>query len=331
MVTKKYKYIPACLLSFFLLGLGCQKVIHGYISDNIYYQVNPFAVQKGVTTVSSSLILNGSTAPLHVELLALRDSAGNDADSLLRTPRTIMTYKNTVTYMDTTLDMFNAKLNDSAVSPFNVAEIGGRLQFTAATSYVPSGSYYMDLKVSNVNGERVLNNACKIMLKSLSSTFTTGYFSYRYYRDEAKTDLFRTESDATYSTFDIAYKETPGVNQIIFKWVDKNGTPFNPQKGEITDHANAPAATTSFPTIHQWAPFYPSEYTDTAIIQKLPVVNFSFPYFDLPVYPATGGVRIDNEVSGMKDHSSVWTVMTFSLKTSGTYYITYHLLQDEHK
>ena len=314
-----------------LMVMGCQKIVKGYLSDDIYYQVNPFKVQQGITTVSSALVLNGSTAPLHVELAALRDSSGNNADSILMKPRSIVTYKSTVTYQDTTIEMFNAKLKDSLVRPFNIANIGGRLQFTAGTSYVPTGTYTMDLKVSNINGERYLKNACTIIVTPLTSAYNKGYFSYRYYKDSAQTQLFRTESDPTYSTFDIAYDGKIGINQIIFKWVDKNGVPFNPKNGGVIDRSNAPAATASWPAMHLWTPFYAPVYTDSTIVQKLPDVNQSFPYFSLPNYPVAGGARIDNFVTGMKEHSSVWTVMQFSLYAYGTYYVTYHLLQDTHK
>ncbi|QES89121.1 hypothetical protein [Rhizosphaericola mali] len=332
MTTTKIK-ILASLFSIALLGNSCQKIVHGYISDDIYYQVNPFDVQQGVTTVSAALVLNGSTAPLSVKLLSLTDSLGNDADSLLRTPYSIVTYKAPLLYTDTTLDQFNSKLNDSLVRPFNIAEIGGRLQFTSATSYVPTGRYNMDISVSNVNGERTIKNACQINIIPLSTTSTTGYFSYRTY-DANGNLIMRTESDPSYSSFDITYSETPGTSQIILKFVDKNGIPFNPNKGEVTDFSNDPITTTYYPKLHYWAPYYAQKFTDSTIVQQLPNVTLSFPYFNLPNYgnaTSTDGVRIDNKITGISGVASVQTVMYFSLLAPGTYNITYHLLKDIHK
>jgi len=321
---------PALVLAGGLLTIaGCQKIVHGYLSDDIYYQVNPFDVQQGVTTVSAALVLNGSTAPLHVEVLALRDADGNDADSILTTARNIVTYKCSVNYTDTTLAMLEAKLNDSLVSPFNIAAIGGRLQFTAATAYVPTGTYNMDIKVSNVNGSKIIKNACAINVTGLETPYSIGYFSYRPYDDEDNM-LFRTESDPYYSSVDIDF-DAQGDNQIILKFVDKNGVAFNPNKGEVKDFSNESAATTYFPTLHMWAPFYAQVLTDTSIIQQLPDVNLSFPYFSLPNYAAGGGVRIDNKISGMKGYAYVQMATYFSLNTRGTYTITVHLLQDLHK
>ena len=158
-----------------LLAWGCQKIVHGYLSDRIFYQVNPFVVQQGVTTVSSSLVADGSTEPLHVKVISLKDSLGNDADSILNTPRNIVTYTGTLTPADSTIALLNAKLKDRYVRPFNIAEIGGRLQFTAATTYVPAGTYNMDLLVSNIRGSETLKNACQINITPLTNTYNAGY------------------------------------------------------------------------------------------------------------------------------------------------------------
>src|SRR6186713_499950 len=215
-----------------LLGAGCAKTIHGYLSDNIYYQVNPFEVQKGITTVSASLVLNGSSAPLHATLSALRDSAGNNADSILLKSQSIVTFSSTVTSNDTTLAMLQGKLHDSLVKPFNIAEIGGRLQFTAATAYVPTGTYKMDLTVSNINGEKFIKDACTFLIKPLTITYNAGYYSYRPNDASGTTQLFRTESDPFYSNFDIRHEDNAqGETKIVLKFVDKNGVPFDPKAG----------------------------------------------------------------------------------------------------
>ena len=315
-----------------LMGAGCAKTIHGYLSDDIYYQVNPFVVQQGVTTVSAALVLNGSSAPLHVKLSALLDSAGNNADSILMKPQSIITYKSPVTSDDTTLALLQAKINDSLVRPFNIAEIGGRLQFTAATSYVPTGTYTMDLTVSNINGERYMKNACTILMEPLTITSSTGYFSYRPNDPSGTTQLFRTESDPFYSSFDIQREETQGETRIIQKFVDKNGVPFNPKAGEVSDWSNVAKGTTSFPKLSYWAPFYAPVYTDSTIVTQLPNLPVSFPYFDLnATYSAGGGCRIDNKITGLSSNEVIHTVMYFNLFTVGTYTITYHLNQDTHK
>ncbi len=319
------------VVAILLLGTGCAKKINGYLSNEIYYTVNPFEVQQGVTTVSAPLVLNGSTAPLHVKITALRDSLGNDADSVLMTPQSIITYKATVLSSDTTLAMLNAKLNDSLVRPFNIAEVGGRLQFTAATVSVPLGSYSMDLEVSNINGQRAIKNACTILLEPLSAAYTLGYYSYRTNDPTGTIQYMRTESDPSYSTFDIVRSEGNGVSKIILKFVDKNGKPFNPKAGEVSDWVEASRDAAVYPTLADWAPYYTPVYTDSTIETQLPNIPVSFPYFDLnTTYPAAGGCRIDNKIKGVASGDVIHTVMYFTLGTTGIYTITYHLVVDTH-
>lgn len=327
MKKTKFKIIllfPAILM---MAGIGCQKIIHGYLSDRIFYQVNPFVVQQGETTVSAPLVTDGSTEPLHVKVLSLKDSLGNDADSILTTPRTIVTYTGTLTPNDSTLDLFHAKLKDSSVAPFNIAKIGGRLQFTAATAYVPAGSYNIDLQVSNVHGVRVLKNACQIQIVPISTIYSVEFTSFRINDSTGKIQLARYDNNNTYMTVDVNHESSSDeTSNIIVKFVDKNGVAFNPAAGEVADWSNAPATTTFFPKLHMWAPYYPIKYTDSTIIQEIPNVNLSFPYFDLnSTYPAIGGARFDSRISNTSTNNIIHTAIYFTLYTLGTYYITVHL------
>lgn len=321
---------------FALLGLAtlissCEKRERGYLSDHIYYQVDPFEVQQGVTTVSASLILNGSTAPLNVKLLSIRDSLGNNADSVLLKTYSIKTFTSPITNNDTTLAQLNAKINDSMVRPFNVAPIGGRLQFTAATAFVPSGNYNFDLQVSNVNGTTTLKDACKIILKPLDNPYSLGYTTYRENDITGETQLTRYDDDPTKLYVNATYQSS-AENKLIVKFVDKNGKAFSPKSGEVSDWSNESKATTYFPKLSYWAPYYPAEYTDTAIIQQLPSVNISFPYFDLNgSNAASDGARFDSKIKNLKSNRVLHTALVFSLSATGIYTLTFHLPQDEHK
>ncbi|AYD47748.1 hypothetical protein [Arachidicoccus soli] len=119
---------------------------------------------------------------------------------------------------------------------------------------------------------------------------------------------------------------------LVVKFVDKNGMPFDPAKKEVTDWSNDPAATTFFPKLHMWTPYYPMQFTDSTIVQQIPYVNLSFPYFDLnSSYPASGGARFDSRISNVSTNNILHTAIYVTLYTSGTYYITVHLNAIEHK
>lgn len=112
---------------------------------------------------------------------------------------------------------------------------------------------------------------------------------------------------------------------LVVKFADKNGTRFNPAKREVADCSNAPAATTFFPKLHMWAPYYQMQLTDSTIVQQIPYLNLSFPYSDLnSSYPARGGVRFDSRISNVSTNNILHNAVYVTLYTSGTYYITVH-------
>ncbi|MGF7229901.1 hypothetical protein [Arachidicoccus sp.] len=300
---------------------GCQKIIHGYLSDRIFYQVNPFNVLQGVTTVSSSLVADGSTEPLHVKVLSLTDSSGKDADSLLTTPQNIVTYKGTVTYLDSTIDMLKAKLSDSMVRPFNIAEIGGRLQFTAATVYVPAGKYNMNIEVSNVRGTREINNACEINIVPI---ITDSIF----YEGVTTSDIL---GNFYPSSMNVIITRVPkGANKVIFKFLDKNGKPFDPANAEVVHRKGRS-------NFADWDPYYPEVKTDSSLEYEYPS--------GVPQFPIFSSTVIDDGSSwngGISYYQIPWKYTSNGLNVNpvltpifyqpnGTYIITYYLNDIEHK
>lgn len=329
MLKLNIKYIVGAAMVA-LISMGCEKRVRGYLSDDIFYQVNPFDVQQGVTTVSSSLILNGSSAPLKVELVALRDANGKDADSLLRTPRSIKTFKGTLDYTDSTLALFNAKLNDSLVRPFNIAEIGGRLQFTAATTYVPIGSYNMDLVVSNINGEKFLKNACQFNITPVAEPYKINYRRVQLFNADKTSPTSTWDNDAN-SSIEVQYVSGTDQAAIVYKFVDKNGKAFNPKAGEVKPWSG------SLPHLHNWAPYYPLVLTDSTLVQQVPYTGLAIPYYttvkrdDGQTFTDVS-CRMDYQIFNTTESVPVksMTSLTYGI-TSGTYYVTVHLLNMTHR
>src|SRR5262245_5141055 len=92
---------------------GCKKQESGFLSDNLYYLENAFSMAQGVTTVSASMVADGSTAPLKVTLLAVREKkSGKSADSLFLKAQPLAVFSGNVTYNDSTPETLRAKLKD---------------------------------------------------------------------------------------------------------------------------------------------------------------------------------------------------------------------------
>lgn len=294
---------------------ACEKVVHGYLSDQIFYQVNPFDVQQGQTVVSASLITNGSTQPLHVQMLALKDENGKNVDTAFTNPQLIKTFTSTVTYLDSTLDLLNAKLKDSLVAPFSIAEIGGRLQFTSATKYLTGGTYHLDISVSNVRDTKVLTDACTINIGDNAAYVNyggeyTGTF-------DPLTGGYIADAGAPVITVDF----TPGdAGKIIYKFVDKNDNVYNPKANGLTLRTNRW-------TMKNFDPYYPEVVTDNSIEYQFPEVPNQFPVFENPgingviprgnygVFPAIPASHTDLG-------SPVFVFMDLAFYKRGTYVVT---------
>ncbi|HVU54993.1 MAG TPA: hypothetical protein VHD83_08050 [Puia sp.] len=247
---------------------GCSKVVKGYLSDHIFYQVNPFSVQQGQTTVSSSLVANGSTTPLNVSLLGIYDAVtGEKVDSMFMKPQTIQVYTGSITYLDSTLDLLNAKIKDSVVSPFSINSIGGRLQFTAATKYVVAGKYTVGIRVSNIRGGYEMPDACTINLTPISRFDSVLSTSWTTLATDGTSYTPSTSLQAT------IVRDSSGPEKIVFKFWDKNGNLFNPAAGEVTNR------TDGRPTFHDWDPYYPEVKTDTSIEYQYPEGINALPLF----------------------------------------------------
>lgn len=313
---KKRIKIIGCILSVLLCGWSCTKIAEGYISDHLFYQVNPLEVSQGVTTYSSPIVSNGSTTPLTVRLIRIKNEQGEDVTQEFTTPQHIVTYRDELTWQDSTLAQLEAKLQDSLVTPFNVNTTGGRLEFSAATSYLPLGRYFVDVEVSNIKGTRTIENACEIILQPVENAYSIAY------KRISNDDGFSSTDDADII---VTVTHEPGTEGSwnIYKFIDKNGELFNPQAGEITRRSR------TSPFMDNWNPYYPVQFTDTALVQQMPNTGLPFPYFT--TFVVGGATWTDTNArfdwmipSGFLEETSLplYGLISFQFYTSGTYTIT---------
>ena len=324
-----HKIIFAAATSLVLcsaLLASCEKQAVGFLSDRIYYLQNPYYQQQGINSVSSSLIVDGSTPPLYASIVSIINaSTGKSADSMFLQPRTISTYKGVVSSLDSTLEMLKAKLQDSLVAPFNINPIGGRLQFTAASLFIDSGSYNLSIHVKNERAERTISNACLLVINPVSSPDTVLYRAWTIVDASGVANAIADppSTDVT--------RASQGPAKIMFKWKDKNGALFNPAAGQVIKR-------TGRPTFKDWDPYYAEIKTDTSIEYEYPAGIPRMPaYLSVPLKEDgstwNDGIcyyRVTNAstVSGM----GINTVSTIQYNvTQGTYTITYNLFNVEKK
>lgn len=268
-------YAGICL-AIVLLATGCEKVEKGFLSDNMYYVENPLTTSQGSVTVSSSIVADGSTAPLQVELMKVVDEKGNDMDSILTRTDSIMGFSGSVSYLDSTLDLLNKKIQTTAAKPLSINPIGGRIQLTPATRFVPVGAYTIDVRVTNIRGTRDLPQACNIVITGSGSPDTIYAGTYAGEFDPSTGTYL---SGLANPTVNVSYS-AGDINKIVYKFVDKNGKLYNGKNWGIGTRNHRW-------NMKQFDPYYPEVLTDTSVEYQFPTVPNQFPAF---VNPGVNGV-----------------------------------------
>ncbi len=291
----------------------CEKPEVGYLSDNIFYKVNPFVVEQGTTTYSAAITANGSTSPLYVSLVDVRDADGNDASEALLTEQSIPIYTGTITKSDSTLELLYAKMSDSLVAPFNINNIGGRLEFSAATSYLDTGSYFVDVEVSNSKGSYIIEDAVEIQLQTAETEYEISY------RSATTTPV---GDETTYNSLSAptvtVERDGSGGNYIYFMFKDVNGNFFVPSNNEIRTRSDRPS-------FADWDPWYEPVKNDTAMIFQYPEVKSMPVYSDMTLDGTawSDGIcyyRVNGNYVVGDEH--VNPVFTINYNMTGTYYVT---------
>ncbi|WP_443938723.1 hypothetical protein [Pedobacter sp. MW01-1-1] len=256
------------VLAFVGILVGCKKIDKGFISDYMYYSPNPLIATQGNVVNSKAIELDGTTGPVKVKLLAVRNmDTGQPAPDMLK-EFTIKQFLGQITSADSTVELVNKKIVLKPALPLEVSEIGGRISLSQATANVATGNYVIDVQVTNIKGSREILNACKIQLLPKA----------HYALDAGP---FFTTSDATAETGFSAQSPLPvtityennGVNKIRFVFLDKNGTAFNPLDGQIVTRGDRG-------NFAQMNPYFPLVRTSTAMEWEFIDLPNGFPIKD---------------------------------------------------
>ncbi|OJZ06268.1 MAG: hypothetical protein BGP15_11110 [Sphingobacterium sp. 40-24] len=307
------------------LGLlnSCKSDQIGYLSENIRYNVENLQVNQGAVVYTDAIVANGSTTPLTVNLLAVRNKETGELSTEFSKEHEISTYLAEITWRDTTLDLLNAKIGKAKYPPMMLNATGGRVGFTQATQFVTPGQYTIDVEVSNVAGQKKFKNILDfnvigakkedILFKSCTSS-----------------DYGAESNFLPYTDYEIVVEhQAEGENKIVYQWEDKNGKPFNPKKGEVIKRGDRP-------TFKNWSPYYPEEVTDTGLVYRYPDVSGL-------VYPIMNGTYVGTEfwsgdpISYYRIVGTATTlgrnlnpVSTIKFYRSGTYTVRFRFLTITH-
>jgi hypothetical protein len=220
---------------------GCKKLPDGFLSPNIRYEESPIVVQRGRVKVSSALNFDGSSRPGRVRLVHIYDKAtGAIVDDIFLEKYTIKTWKGLYDpKTDTTLELIQAKQEDTEVTPIRINESSGQLEANFTTLYAPVGHYVFDLEISNENGSRLYDKIGEFQLVDAKPYEADPEIGTNYIRMIRVGNESQGENLTGVGNVQTEIERTADApNKIIVKMVDKNGVPFNPKEGEIARRPN---------------------------------------------------------------------------------------------
>lgn len=273
---KFFKLTTISLIAVIIIS-GCKKPNPGYLSKVLVYSPKTLVATKGKVTTSAAILVDGSTSPINVELTGVRNLyTQQPADAILLKEYEIPIYKAEITQKDTTLEQINAKLGMGMYRTFTVNPIGGRLEISPASTFLDTGTYEFDVRVTNPAGTRDVKSVGIIRLVNPTNPFEIT-------RQVVGSTPANAETPNTNQTnFTLTVTRAAGPNRVILRFLDKNGAAFNPKTQLIH-------FTDDRPTLRSYAPFYPEVKTDTSLVYQFPEKVPTFPLFTYTsINPSTG-------------------------------------------
>ncbi len=274
--------IAIVILAMASLTWACRKIEVGYLSDYIKYQNPTLYLMPGTNTVTGPLMEDGSTMPLHVEMVEIRNSETGEVATDLLTERPVTTWKEVYDWeVDTTMAQLEKKLEITDQPAFKLNEVSGQMTWNTNTMYAEGTNYEFDLKISNVRGSKIYENIGQVELLPLESVTWNGQTRLQikqigadgktttvYSKFENMDDLINGTSVA-HQVNKLSDEGAPGII-VHLRTVDKNDVPFNPADGEVL------GSWPGYNLPHLANASVDTEVLDDEIIYKFPVLPFPY-------------------------------------------------------
>ncbi|MBO9732735.1 MAG: DUF5007 domain-containing protein [Chitinophaga sp.] len=258
------KYILFTALAFTVLIIACTKVENGFLSEGMRYKSPEIYIPKGITARYPGILFDGSTPPVHFELLDMRPVEGGKLPAAFSTKYPVWTFKDKMSFdpdKDTTIALLRAKQDSSQELPFEFNPVNGGFLFKAPATNLPNGVYEFDVKATNVNGSRIYKNLARLHIQDPEYIRMTEVPVIPGY--DSVTNTFPGEAKGTMELKRISAQGT----KVSLKIVDKNGKLFNPRNGEVIVRGDRPS-------FASYARFNPVVVTDTALITDFAIAPY---------------------------------------------------------
>ncbi len=278
MKNLKYLISTYLLLAVIFFNAACTKIANGFISPTMQYSNKLFVVPQGQIASSNSLVSDGSTIPLNIQWVHIYDSTGKIVDDIFQKTYPVGVWSSAYNpQTDTTYASIIAKRTTKDLPPIQLNSTSGVLTSNSATLNIPPGNYTLDVQVTNVAGTQLIKNAITIDIEAVAPLQITEIGSIANGKALAGTApvsyFFNGQNNPFVSVNVVRFADTPNV--LILKYVDRNGTPFDPKTGEIIKRPAA-GLNPNPPYLQNLQDYAPDTYvaTDTAMTIKFPLAPF---------------------------------------------------------
>lgn len=284
MKRNQYFYITLLLICFAAIS-ACKKTAVGFLSPYIHYEQSPIQIPKGRDFLSAGLNGDGTSQPYSATVLHYYDKAtGKIVDDLFSKTFPVQIW--TALYSaktDTTLALINAKRKLVNIPGISINPASGQVVANYGALKLPAGEYQFDLQITNEAGSKVYPKIGDFILKDTTTYDAVPQLGTQYDK------LFKVGNESVTKTAGTPIltitrvADTPNI--VTVKFIDKNGIPFNPKKGEIQRRPNTGVNPT--PAYLQTLQDYSISYTttDNAMI-------FRFPFTPFPLNSLGNGYNI---------------------------------------
>lgn len=314
---KKYILIVGALFASVAIWTGCKKITVGFLSDDVYYVGSPFQVEKGKNGfLTSELKGDGSTVPLKIKLLKIKRKGTNDNADELFQEQNVYIYKRAFNpEIDTTLQLLNS-IRELKSKPLFEFLPSGQFLFTSGTLVIPTGAQYtFDLQLSNESGTKTYENIGEL-----------DFVEPQSFSVNRNTATYLLDGGATFESLPpVEIKITKTANtgtNVVVRYVDEDGRPFNPKAGELIVRGDRP-------TLDTYAKFNPVIKTDTEMSLNFEIIPF--PYKTLPGYGSfdifyripSDFVKVTNPKSSYAANArfNINPAIGFQIKQEGNYLV----------
>lgn len=302
---------------------SCTKIEEGYLSESIRYQFPTIEVERGVVKIANENLIfpDGSTLPLNVKLLDIRNKATGKRAVEWFQEYDSYRFIAPLTDADTTMELFNKKIEYGKFLPFDFVSSGGYFRFNTGTKNIPIGEYEFDLEVSNVKGTKQIKNAATIIVKEPVPYVIDPITQLGTARDGTPaTHAYLPVTQRTVTVEKISGEK----NQVILKIVDKNDKPFNPKTAIQSRLLADGSVLNNFTT---FALFDRVQYTESSMSYNFGIppypfknapVNTKYMYLWIPAQY----VEIDQFPSAEYPKAALSVRLRVDVKVEGTWLIT---------